>query len=88
MRAVMDRAIDDLRRLGAVVVDAPKIPDLAQRSASLYDGNVFETEAAMDKYFAQHPNAPVKTLKDILLSGKVVPSRARTLTNAVGHSHG
>ena len=82
----MDRAIEDLRRLGAVVVDAPKIPDLTQRSASLYDGNVFETEAAMDKYFSQHPNAPVKTLKDILLSGKVVPSRARTLTNAVGHS--
>jgi Asp-tRNA(Asn)/Glu-tRNA(Gln) amidotransferase A subunit family amidase len=85
-RAVMDRAIEDLRRLGAVVVDAPKIPDLAARSASVYDGNVFETEAAMDKYFAQHPNAPAKTLKDILLSGKVVPARARTLTNAVGHS--
>jgi Asp-tRNA(Asn)/Glu-tRNA(Gln) amidotransferase A subunit family amidase len=86
VRAVMDRAIDDLRRLGAVVVDAPKIPDLAQRSASLYDGNVFETEAAMDKYFAQHPSAPAKTLKEILLSGKVVPSRARTMMNAVGHS--
>jgi Asp-tRNA(Asn)/Glu-tRNA(Gln) amidotransferase A subunit family amidase len=28
----------------------------------------------------------VKTLKDILLSGKVVPSRARTLMNAVGHA--
>ena len=85
-RAVIERAIEDMRRLGAIVVDAPKIPDLASRSAAIYDGNVFETEAAMDKYFAQHPNAPVKTLKDILLSGKVVPSRARTLTNAVGHS--
>ena len=40
----------------------------------------------MDNYFAQHPNAPVKSLKDILLSGKVVPSRARTLMNTVGHS--
>ena len=85
-RAVMDRAIEDLRRLGAVVVDAPKIPDLAQRSAKIYDDNVFETEAAMNAYLAQHKNAPAKTLKDILLSGKVVPARARTMMNAVGHS--
>jgi Asp-tRNA(Asn)/Glu-tRNA(Gln) amidotransferase A subunit family amidase len=84
--AVIDRAIEDMRRLGAVIVDAPKIRDLASRSAAIYDGNVFETEAAMDKYLAQHPNAPAKTLKDILLSGKVVPSRARTLMAAVGHS--
>jgi len=85
-RTVIERSIEDMRRLGAIVVDAPKIPDLASRSAAIYDGNVFETEAAMDNYFAQHPNAPVKSLKDILLSGKVVPARARTLTNAVGHS--
>ena len=85
-RAVIDRAIADMQRLGAVVVDAEKIPDFARRSAELYDGNVYETEAAMNAYLAQHPNAPVKTLKDILLSGKVVPARARTLINAVGHS--
>ena len=85
-RAVIDRAVEDMRRLGAVIVDAPKIPDLASRSASIYDGNVFETEAAMNAYLAQHPNAPVKTLKDILLSGKVVPPRARTLMNVIGHS--
>jgi Asp-tRNA(Asn)/Glu-tRNA(Gln) amidotransferase A subunit family amidase len=85
-RAVIDRAIEDLRRLGAVVVDAPKIPDLGPRSAKLYDDNLFETEAAMNAYLAQHSNAPVKTLKDILLSGKVVPARARTLMNVVGHS--
>lgn len=85
-RAVMDRAIEDLQRLGAVVVDAPKIPDLAARSAKIYDDNVFETEAAMNAYLGQHQNAPVKTLRDILLSGKVVPARARTMMNAVGHS--
>ncbi|MGH6814596.1 MAG: amidase family protein, partial [Hyphomicrobiaceae bacterium] len=75
----------DLQRLGAVIVE-PKVPDLGARSAALYDANVFETEAAMNNYLAQHPNAPVKTLKDILLSGKVVPSRTRTLMNVVGHS--
>src|SRR5262245_23063450 len=86
VRAVIERAVEDMRRLGAVGIDASKIPDLGMRSAKIYDDNVYETEAAMNKYFAQHPNAPAKTLKDILLSGKVVPSRARTLMNAVGHS--
>jgi Asp-tRNA(Asn)/Glu-tRNA(Gln) amidotransferase A subunit family amidase len=86
VRAVIDRALADLKRLGAVVVDSVTIPDLASRSARMYDGNVFETEAATDKYLAQHPNAPVKTLSEILLSGKVVPARATVLINVIGHS--
>ena len=86
VRAVIDRAFVDLQRLGAVVVDPVTIPDLASRSVRLYDGNVFETEAATNAYLAQHPNAPVKTLSEILLSGKVVPARARALMNVIGHS--
>src|SRR4029450_887806 len=76
VRAAIDRARADLTRLGAVIVDFVTIPDLAGRSARLYDGNVFETEAATNKYLAQHPNAPMKTLKDILLSGEVVSGAA------------
>jgi amidase len=86
VRAVIDRALADLKRLGAVVVDSVTIPDLAGRSARLYDDNVFETEAATNKYLAQHPTAPVRTLSEILLSGKVVPARARVLMNVIGHS--
>ena len=86
VRAVIDRALADLKRLGAVVVDSVTIPDLAARSARIYDGNVFETEAATNKYLAQHTNAPVKTLSEILLSGKVVPARAGVLINVIGHS--
>ena len=82
----MDRALADLERLGAVIVDATPIPDLGSRSARLYDDNVFETEAATNKYLAQHANAPAKTLAEILLSGKVVPARARVLTNVLGRS--
>ena len=51
-----------------------------------YDGNVFETEPAVNSYLGAHPNAPVKTLRDILLSGKVVPSRVRVLMNSIGRS--
>jgi amidase len=86
VRVVTDRALADLKRLGAAVVEPVTIPDVASRSVKLYDGNVFETEAATNAYLAQHPNAPVKTLSDILLSGKVVPSRARVLMTVIGRS--
>ena len=86
VRAVIDRAIADLARLGAAVVDPVTIPEVTRRSLKVYDGNVFETESATNKYLAQHPNAPVKTLSEILLSGKVAPARARVLMGVLGHS--
>jgi amidase len=36
-RAVLDRAIEDMQRLGAIIVDAENIPDFARRSADLYE---------------------------------------------------
>ncbi len=86
VRAVIDRAIDDVKTHGAVVVDPVEIPDVFERVNRFFEGNVFETETAVDAYLAQHPDAPMKTLRGILLSGKVVPSRARTLIGAVGQS--
>jgi amidase len=86
VRAVVDRALTDLKRLGATLVDPVSIADLPAKSSRVYDGNVFETEAATNRYLAQHPNAPVKTLVDILLTGKVAPARARVLAGVLGHS--
>ena len=86
VRVVMDKAIDDLERLGAEIVDPVTIPNVIDRVTRAYDGNVFETEPAINAYLAERPNAPVKTLREILLSGKVVPSRARALMNSVGRS--
>jgi Asp-tRNA(Asn)/Glu-tRNA(Gln) amidotransferase A subunit family amidase len=86
VRAVIDRALEDLRRLGAEVVDLAPIRDVAVRSARMYDDNVYETEVAIDAYLAKHPNAPVKSLREILLSGTVVPGRARTLIALLGHT--
>jgi Asp-tRNA(Asn)/Glu-tRNA(Gln) amidotransferase A subunit family amidase len=86
VRTVIDRAIGDLKRLGAEVVDPLSSPDVVSRAIRLYDANLFETETAINQYLAQHPNAPVKTLREIVLSGKVVPSRARALMNAIGRS--
>ena len=86
VRAVMDRAIGDLQRLGAAVVDPVTIPEFQDRMQRAYEGNVFEPEEAMNRYLAEHPNSPVKTLRDILLTGKVVPRRASQLLANVGRS--
>src|SRR6202790_492255 len=86
VRQVMDKAITDLRRMGAELVDEVTIPDVKERLAKLYDGNEFETEHAINSYLARQTNAPAKTLREILLSGTVVPSRAKTLVNSVGRS--
>ena len=85
VKTVIDKALDDLKALGAEL-DPVAIPVLIERIDKAYNGNLFETEPAINNYLAQHSNAPVRTLRDILLSGKVVPSRARALMSSVGKS--
>ncbi len=77
---VFERAVADLRVQGAIVIDSLSVPVIPGARTS----NDFETEEATDAYFAQHPNAPVKTLREILLSGKVNPWRARSLAPYLG----
>jgi amidase len=88
VRAVFDRAVEELQRLGAQLVDPITIPNVIDRLNTAFDGNVFETEAAMNQYLAEHGNAPFRTLREILLSGRMVPSRAQTLMSVVGKSTG
>ena len=85
VRALVDQALADMRALGATVIDPVTIAGLesAQRA---YTTNNFETERAMNGYLAEHENAPVKTVRDILVSGVVTPWRARGLINVVGQS--
>jgi len=75
VRAVIDRAISDLRALGAEVVDPVAIPKVKDLIKQAYSDNTFETEQAINKYLGQHANAPAKTLREIVVSGKVVPWR-------------
>ena len=85
VRALIDRALADMRALGASIVDPVVVPGL-ESAQRVYVTNNFETERAMNAYLADHPNAPVKNLRDILLSGVVTPWRARGLINVVGRS--
>ncbi len=84
VRSVMDKSIAELKRAGAEVIDPVMIPDLKDRIKRTFDDNVYETEPAIDRYLSNHPNAPVKTLREILLTGKVVPSRSSRLITNVG----
>jgi len=77
---VFERALADLRAQGAIVIDSLRVPTVP---GSRVD-NSFETEQATDAYFAQHPNAPVRTLREIILAGTVNPWRARSLIPYLG----
>lgn len=85
-RRIVNAAVLRMRELGAHVVDNVTIPNVIDRLNRVYDGNVFETEHAMDGYLRSHENAPYKTLREILLSGLVVPARARTLMDTIGRT--
>ena len=85
VRVVTERALSGLKARGAVLVDPVTIPRLKD-TVNLYDANVFETESAINRYFAAHTNAPLKTLQAILLSGMMVPSRATALMKTIGRS--
>lgn len=79
---LFEQALKDLVAQGAVLVDSLQVPVVPARRV----GNDFETEEATDRYLAEHPNAPYKSLKEILLAGGVTPSRARSLIEYVGRT--
>lgn len=85
VRALMDRAIDELTRLGAEVIDSVTISGVETVNA-LLASNTFETEQATDDYLGEHAGAPFKTLKSILLSGTVTPWRAAGMAGLIGRT--
>ena len=86
VRAVIDRALMAMQSQGAQIIDPVPFPEILKQVDKLYTDNVYETEQAIDSYLAAHPAAPVKTLREILLTGKVVPSRTNRLITNIGKS--
>jgi len=84
VQAIVDQAVEEMRALGAEVVDPLSIPDLL----ALLDvgGGSSETEEAVNAYLKRHPNAPVSTFREIAVSDLVVPSRRNSLLNALNRS--
>ena len=85
VRAVINRALEDIATLGAEVVDPVEVP-LIELVDATYAKDNFATEQAMNEYLETLPNSPISSLREILLAGRVTPSRATSLMNVVGRS--
>ncbi len=83
VRSRVDAAVADLRRLGAEVVDPVAVAGI-ETVNPVFGSNAFETEEATDAYLAGHAGAPYKTLRSILLTGRVTPWRAAGLAGSLG----
>jgi len=84
IKQIFERAVDDLRRQGATIIDPVAVPDLTEllRSTRGSGGcNTFKRD--FNRYLATlGPNAPVKSLADLIQSGKYHPSIETRLKNA------
>ena len=71
--AVFTRALDDMRRQGATIVDPATIDSL--QAITRGGGNCSRFKWDLERYFAARgENAPVKTIDDIVRSGSYHPS--------------
>jgi amidase len=88
--AVFMRAVDDLRRAGAVIVDPAPVAglDAIQRQQGLAPCMGFKHD--INAYLASHGDrAPMKSLAEIVKSGRFHPSAQRRLEQAeAGPAHG
>ena len=65
--AVMETALADLKRLGAVIVDPADVPTIGTFDESELTVLLFEFKADLNKYLAGlGPQAPVHSLKDVI----------------------
>jgi Asp-tRNA(Asn)/Glu-tRNA(Gln) amidotransferase A subunit family amidase len=86
VRTLIDDAFRAMRAEGASLVDPLPLPEIFKQVDKLYEDNVYETEQAIDSYLAAHTNTPLKSLHEIMLSGKVIPSRSNRLIANIGKS--
>ena len=94
IRQIFERALDDLRRQGATIIDPVAVPDLrAIRRLQTGGCNTFKRD--FNRYLATlGPTAPVKSLADLIQSGKYHPSietrlrSAEAVEDTTGHSAG
>lgn len=82
IRGIFERALDDLRRQGATIIDPVAVPDLgAIRRIQTGGCNTFKRD--FNRYLATlGPDAPVKSLAQLIETGKYHPSIETRLKGA------
>ncbi len=78
VNAVINAALEDMANQGAEIVDSVTIPNL-DKILSYPSLSSFEFKFNLNDYLAERPNAPVRTLEDIIASGGFLPSNEATL---------
>ena len=78
VNTVVNQAIEDMRGLGAEIVDSVTISNL-DRILAYPSLSGFEFKFNLNDYLAEQPNAPVRTLEEIIASGGYLPSNEATL---------
>lgn len=74
VRQLFARALEDLRRAGAIVVDSVRVDSL-EAIQRRQQGGCNRFKADLERYFsARAPNAPVRTLDEILRSRRFHPT--------------
>lgn len=64
---LMEAAIEVMRKLGALIIDPADVPTTGQFDASEFEVLLYEFKADLNAYLKSlGPNAPVKTMKDII----------------------
>jgi Asp-tRNA(Asn)/Glu-tRNA(Gln) amidotransferase A subunit family amidase len=86
IRAAIRRALDEMSDRGAEIVDAIPAGRILELLHRPFGGG--ETEAAVDRYLSSHANAPVHSLREIVLSADhlVLPSQRAQLAESLGKS--
>ena len=80
IHALTERALDDLRRAGAEIVDPFDVEDFEALTQNLWCGD-FESD--LNRYLAGHPKAPVHTLAEVHRLGLYLPHIDSELTAAL-----
>ena len=65
-RAVIDAAVQTLKDRGAVLVDPVDLPSMEKIGSAEMDVLLYELKADLAAYLATRPDAPVKTLADVI----------------------
>jgi amidase len=63
---IANAAIDDMRRLGATVVDPADIPHAGEYDESELEVLLYEFKADLNRYLTGRKGIPVRTLKDVI----------------------
>jgi amidase len=63
---IVDRAVEDLRRLGAMVIDPVEVPTMSKIDDPELDVLLYELKPGLAAYLAERAGAPMKTLDEVV----------------------